>query len=295
MKILITGAHGQVGSELVVQGQSLGFDVVATDREQLNITDESAVTAFVNQQRPDLIINAAAYTAVDQAETDQALAYAINAEAVKYLAESAKSLDIPLLHISTDYVFDGSKSKPYVEDDLINPVNLYGASKRKGEEYLEQSGVKFVNLRTSWVFGLEGNNFVKTMLRLAEERDEFGVIDDQLGGPTFAADIAAALLNIAQQTQNADFDQWGTYHYSGMPYVSWWQFADYAIQAAYEHGLITQLPKLNKLTTSQYPTPAKRPHNSRMVLDKVQNAFAVSPSDWKAACLKLIHSMIENN
>ena len=295
MRVLITGAHGQVGSELVAQAQSLGYDVIATDREQLNIADESEVTAFVNQNKPDVIINAAAYTAVDQAETDQALAYAINAEAVKYLAESAKSLDIPLLHISTDYVFDGSKAEPYVEDDPINPVNLYGASKRKGEEYLEQSGVKFINLRTSWVFGLEGNNFVKTLLRLAKELEEFGVIDDQLGGPTSAVDIAATLLSIAQQSSKAGFDKWGTFHYSGMPYVSWWKFADYAIQAAYEHGLITQLPKLNKLTTSQYPTPAKRPHNSRMVLDKVQNAFAVYPSDWKAACLKLIHSMIENN
>jgi len=288
VKILITGAKGQVGSELVMQAQLRSHEVVATDREQLDITDQSAVLAFVGQEQPDVIINAAAYTAVDQAESDQELTYKINAEAVKFLAEVAKAIDVPLLHISTDYVFDGTKSEPYVEDDPIKPVNIYGASKRKGEEYLEQSGVNFVNLRTSWVFGLEGNNFVKTMIRLASERDEFGVIDDQLGGPTFAADIASALLDIAEQAQENDFDRWGTYHFSGMPYVSWWQFADYAIQKAFELGQISALPKVNRLTTDQYPTPAKRPHNSRMDLSKVQEKLGLKPSDWQFGVDKLL-------
>ena len=288
MKILITGAKGQVGSELVMQAQLRSHEVVATDREQLDITDQSAVLAFVEQEQPDVIINAAAYTAVDQAESDQELTYKINAEAVKFLAEAAKAIDVPLLHISTDYVFDGTKSEPYVEDDPIKPVNLYGASKRKGEEYLEQSGVNFVNLRTSWVFGLEGNNFVKTMIRLASERDEFGVIDDQLGGPTFAADIASALLYIAEQAQENAFDRWGTYHFSGMPYVSWWQFADYAIKKAFELGQISALPKVNRLTTDQYPTPAKRPHNSRMDLSKVQEKLGLQPSDWQSGVDKLL-------
>lgn len=291
MKILITGAKGQVGSELVMQAQLRSHEVVATDREQLDITDQSAVSAFVAQEQPDVIINAAAYTAVDQAESDQELTYKVNAEAVKLLAEAAKAIDVALLHISTDYVFDGTKSEPYVEDDPINPVNLYGASKRKGEEYLELSGVKYINLRTSWVFGLEGNNFVKTMIRLASERDEFGVIDDQLGGPTFAADIASALLNIAEQTRESDFDHWGTYHFSGMPYVSWWQFADYAIQSAFELEIISKLPKVNRLTTDQYPTPAKRPQNSRMNLSKVQEELGLKPSNWRVGVDNLLKGL----
>jgi len=288
VKILITGAKGQVGSELVKQATLLGHNIIATDRTQLDISDQQAVSELVAQEQPNTIINAAAYTAVDQAESEQDLAYAINAEAVNTLAKAAQSLNIPLLHISTDYVFDGTKPEAYVENDPICPVNLYGASKRKGEEYLEASGVKYINLRTSWVFGLEGNNFVKTMIRLAKERDEFGVINDQLGAPTFAADIASALLSIAQQTQQTEFDNWGTYHFSGMPYVSWWEFADYAIQKAHSTGLIERLPKINKLTTDQYPTPAKRPHNSRMALGKIEQALGIKPSNWKAGVNQLL-------
>lgn len=288
MKVLITGAKGQVGSELVSQAAKLGHEVIATERAQLDITKNQLIQEFVTKTKPDVIINAAAYTAVDNAETEQDTAYKINAEAVNYLSKACKALDIPLLHISTDYVFDGSKSEPYREDDPVCPVNLYGASKRKGEEYLEQSGAKYINLRTSWVFGLQGNNFVKTMIRLAKERDEFGVIDDQIGGPTFARDIASALLKIAEKTMATGFNNWGTYHFSGMPYVSWWEFAEFAIQTSLNLGYLHKLPKVKKLTTDQYPTPANRPNNSCMSIQKIQTNFGIEGSDWKAGVKLLV-------
>jgi dTDP-4-dehydrorhamnose reductase len=286
MKLWITGANGQVGSALVKQAINKDYEVIATTRSDLDITDSKQVNFFVDKHQFDVIINAAAYTAVDKAETDSEHAYQVNAEAVKYLAQAALNLDVPLLHISTDYVFDGVKLSPYDESDSICPVNIYGASKRKGEEYLELSGVKFINLRTSWVFGSEGDNFVKTMVRLANEREELGVIDDQKGGPTFAADIASTLLTIAKKVTETEFSEWGTYHYSGAPNVTWWGFAKYAIDKAFEKGLVEKLPTLNKLTTVQYPTPAKRPLNSRLKNEKIQKLFHVEHSDWKAGvCL----------
>jgi len=281
VKLWITGANGQVGSALVKQAIDKGSEVVATTRSDLDITNADQVYTFANKYQFDAIINAAAYTAVDKAETDSVQAYQVNAEAVKCLAQAALSLDIPLLHISTDYVFDGTKQSPYHESDSISPVNIYGASKRKGEEYLELSGAKFINLRTSWVFGTEGNNFVKTMVRLANEREELGVIDDQKGAPTFAADIASTLLTIAKKVTEAEFSEWGTYHFSGTPNTTWWGFAKYAIEKAFEKGLVERLPTLNKLTTEQYPTPAKRPLNSRLNNEKIQKVFSVECSDWK--------------
>lgn len=286
MKLWITGANGQVGSALVKQAINNGYEFVATTRSDLDITDSEQVNVFVDKHQFDVIINAAAYTSVDKAETDLEQAYKVNAEAVKFLAEIVLNSNIPLLHISTDYVFDGTKQSSYLENDSICPINIYGASKRKGEEYLELSGAKFINLRTSWVFGTEGNNFVKTMVRLANEREELGVIDDQKGGPTFSDDIAGALMTIAKRVTEADFCEWGTYHYSGSPNTTWWGFAKYAIEKAFENGLVKKLPTLNKLTTEQYPTPAKRPLNSRLNNEKIQKVFSLEFSDWKAGvCL----------
>jgi len=286
VKLWITGANGQVGSALVKQAIGKGYEVIATTRSDIDITDTNQVNSFAYKHKFDVIINAAAYTSVDKAESDLEQAYQVNAEAVKLLAQAALKSGIPLFHISTDYVFDGTKPSPYLESDPICPVNIYGASKRKGEEFLELSGVKFINLRTSWVFGTEGNNFVKTMVRLANERDELGVIDDQIGAPTFAVDIANTLLEIVNKVVNSEFNEWGTYHYSGLPSVTWWEFAKYAIEHAFECGVVSQLPVLNKLTTAQYPTPAKRPINSRLDNEKIQKIFSVKCSDWKAGvCL----------
>jgi dTDP-4-dehydrorhamnose reductase len=291
VKLWITGANGQVGSALVKQAMESGHEVVATTRREVDITDAALVSSFAEKYLFEVIINAAAYTAVDKAETDSEQAFQVNAEAVNNLAQAALNLDIPLLHISTDYVFDGTKQNPYLETDSVCPVNVYGASKRKGEEYLELSGVKYINLRTSWVFGTEGNNFVKTMVRLANERDEIGVIDDQYGAPTFAADIANTLLKITNKVVDPGFSEWGSYHYSGMPNTTWWGFAKYAIEHAYECGVVKNLPKLKKITTEQYPTPAKRPANSRLDNEKIQKLFSVECSDWKVG-VSLLNSQI---
>jgi dTDP-4-dehydrorhamnose reductase len=293
MKVLITGAKGQVGTELVRLAAEQGLDIDATDHNTLDITQTDQVMAYVKASRPDVVINAAAYTAVDKAEEESELAYKINADAVLNLANAVKDQHIPLLHISTDYVFDGSKRDQYIETDSVCPINVYGESKLRGEQLLKGSGANYINLRTSWVFGLKGNNFVKTMIRLAKERDEFGVIDDQFGGPTFATDIAKALLKIAKQTMNEGFDKWGTYHFSGLPHVTWWQFADFAIECALSKGMIHRKPKVNRLTTGQYPTPATRPQNSRMSCQHIKDVFGIEASRWEAGCWDLIHSLVE--
>jgi dTDP-4-dehydrorhamnose reductase len=287
MKLWIVGASGQVGRELVRLALDYGYQFVATTRDEVDITNAQRVFEYAEQTQPDVLINAAAYTAVDKAETDHVQAYLVNAEGVYNLAQAALKLNIPLLHISTDYVFDGTKAKAYTEEDEVCPVNVYGISKRKGEEYLEKSGVNYINLRTSWVFGTEGNNFVKTMIRLANEREELGVIDDQNGAPTFAEDIANSLFVIAKKVISSDFTRWGTYHYSGSPNTTWWGFAKNAIENAYDKGLINKLPVLNKLTTEQYPTPAKRPENSCLDNEKIQKVFSIEGSDWKTGVDKL--------
>ncbi|MDP0590185.1 MAG: dTDP-4-dehydrorhamnose reductase [Candidatus Endonucleobacter bathymodioli] len=195
MKVLITGANGQVGRERVEMGRPLSYEIIAADREVLDITDSEAVRSFCENIRPEAIINAAAYTAVDDAELEPELAFLVNSEAVKYLASAAKELQIPLLHISTDYVFDGAKPENYNEEDSTYPINVCDQSKRQGEIYLVESGARYFILRTSWVFGRHGSNFVRTMMRLAKDRDELSVINDQFGGPTSAIDISAALYN----------------------------------------------------------------------------------------------------
>lgn len=295
MKLLITGAKGQVGTEIVKLARERGYDVVAASHEQLDISNERQLNEFVLDRKPDVIINAAAFTAVDLAETNQELAFRINADGVKHLSTLAKKLDIPLLHISTDYVFDGSKSAPYIESDPVKPINVYGASKRQGEMFLEQSGARYINLRTSWVFGVSGKNFIKTMMRLAKERDEISVVSDQSGGPTFAEDIAGALLHIVEKIQQAHFNDWGTYHYSGLPYVSWWELAEYSLQNALKMRLIPSLPIIHKLSTDQYPTPAARPNNSRLSCHRFEQVFEYPLSDWQAGCQKLLRSNNFNN
>lgn len=282
MKIWVTGASGQVGSELVDQANERGHDVRATGRKDLDISSASQVYSFAENSDFDVIINAAAYTAVDSAEDDPIQAYQVNAEAVKFLANAAFKLSIPLLHISTDYVFDGTKQSPYKESDPVAPINVYGASKLKGEEYLIASGAKFVTLRTSWVFGLRGNNFVKTMLRLSNERAKFSVVSDQVGAPVYAPDIANALLRIAERSVLPSFVDWGIYHYSGQSNVSWWGFADYIVKDAYAHGVIESLPEIAKIDTKDYRTPAKRPLNSTLDNGKIQEVFAIACSDWKS-------------
>ncbi|WP_412491270.1 dTDP-4-dehydrorhamnose reductase [Vibrio fluvialis] len=281
-KVLITGSHGQVGYCLTnILAERDDVDLIAYDRDVLDITNESQVASVLTELAPDVIINCAAHTAVDKAETDVEMSYAINRDGPRHLAQAAESLDAVMLHISTDYVFDGDKAEPYLETDTPNPKGIYGQSKLAGEEAVAAHCSRYAILRTAWVFGEHGNNFVKTMLRLGKDRPELGIIGDQFGGPTYAGDIANAL--VAMMDGFTGPEQAGVYHFSGAPHVSWYQFANAIFASADKHGVLPQIPEVNEITADQYPLPAPRPANSRLNCDKIQQAFAIAPSDWQSA------------
>lgn len=282
MRVMITGCHGQVGSCLVEQLQPIA-DILAVDRVELDITNEVAVKSAVTVFKPDIIINAAAHTAVDKAEDEVDLSYAINCDGPRFLAEAADSVNASILHISTDYVFSGDKEGVYTESDVTSPQGVYGESKLAGEEAVIKACQKHIILRTAWVFGEQGNNFVKTMLRLAKTHDTLGIVGDQFGGPTFAGDIAAALVVMTKAICNGESDKFGIYHFSGLPHVSWSQFAQAIFDEAVEQAIIQQSPMVNAITTEEYPTPAKRPANSKLDTGLITEKFAISASDWKLA------------
>lgn len=284
MKILVTGANGQVGYCLQQQLREQGWDFVALTRTELDISDSVAVNSAVAQYQPDIIINAAAYTAVDKAEQEQALAYAINRDGPANLARAAKDNDAAIFHISTDYVFAGDATGTYSENDTTAPQGVYGHSKLEGEQAVSSANDKHIILRTAWVFGEHGNNFVKTMIRLGSSRDTLGIVADQEGGPTYAGDIASALLSIAKHYAIGNTTPWGTYHYAGLPHISWFGFAQQIFSQVEQAGLYNKaIPQLNAITTADYPTPAKRPANSKLDCSKLENAFGIAPSDWQSA------------
>lgn len=287
MKVLVTGSNGQVGYCLVQQLRQQNADFLALDRDQLDITQRQAVWQTVSDYRPDVIINAAAYTAVDKAESEAEQAFAINRDGAAYLAEAAQQIGAAMLHISTDYVFDGQATQPYTETDATAPQGVYGQSKLAGEQAVLAACSRSIILRTAWVFGEHGHNFVKTMLRLGRERDSLGIVSDQHGAPTYAGDIAAALLHIAHHITQGKPTEYGIYHFSGKPYVSWYQFAEAIFQQAQQQGILANTPQLLAIATPDYPTPAKRPANSCLQLDKIQQAFGISPSDWQQALTQL--------
>lgn len=284
-KYLITGAKGQVGSQLVAQLHDKA-EVFAADRDTLDITDRDRVLQIVREFCPDFIINAAAHTAVDKAESESELAYAINAKGAENLAWAAQEVGATILHISTDYVFDGKGEMPYRETDPVAPQSVYGSSKLAGEQAVQAACSRHIILRTAWVFNEQGGNFVKTMLRLGASRDSLGVVADQFGSPTYAGDIAAALLTICQQLANGN-TAYGVYHFSGSPYVSWHGFAAAIFAQAVAQGIQSNPLTLNAITTADYPTAAVRPANSRLDCSKIQATFGIAPSDWQAALLDL--------
>ncbi|MEZ8547902.1 dTDP-4-dehydrorhamnose reductase [Vibrio cyclitrophicus] len=284
MRVLITGCYGQVGSCLTQQLANNGnITVRGLDREHLDITNQKAVSAAVAEFKPTIIINAAAHTAVDKAEEEVDLSYAINGDGPKYLAQAAQSVGAAILHISTDYVFEGNKAGEYVETDTTNPQGVYGKSKLSGEIAVAEACDKHIILRTAWVFGENGNNFVKTMLRLGENKDALSIVGDQFGGPTYAGDIASALIQIAMCITQGDTVDFGVYHYSGLPHVSWFDFADAIFDVAVEQGVLEKKPILTSITTDEYPTPAKRPSNSRLSTEKITQGLSIEASDWKTA------------
>lgn len=282
MRVLVTGCNGQVGHCLVNQLIDK-VELLAVDRAELDITDRDAVFQTVMEFKPNFIINAAAHTAVDKAEEEVDLSYAINRDGALYLAEAAKLVDATILHISTDYVFPGNKKGEYVEDDETGPLGVYGKSKLAGEVALSEANNKHIILRTAWVFGEHGNNFVKTMLRVGKDRDVLSIVGDQYGGPTYAGDIAKALVEIAVQFhEKAESSKYGVYHFSGTPHVSWFEFAQSIFSEAEKVSMLTA-PELSTISTDMYPTPASRPENSKMNCAKIRKTFGIEPSDWQAA------------
>ncbi|MBE8564356.1 dTDP-4-dehydrorhamnose reductase [Vibrio sp. OPT20] len=284
MRVLITGCHGQVGTCLTKQlKHNENTTVLALDREHLDITNQENVIAIISEFQPTIIINAAAHTAVDKAEEEVDLSYAINRDGPKYLAQAAQTIGAAILHISTDYVFEGNKVGDYIETDTTNPQGVYGKSKLAGEIAVAQACEKHIILRTAWVFGENGNNFVKTMLRLGETRDALSIVGDQFGGPTFAGDIASTLIQIAKRIAQGSEVEYGVYHYSGLPHVSWFDFANAIFDVAVQQKVLVNKPALTSITTDQYPTSTKRPSNSRLSNEKIMAKFSIEVSDWKTA------------
>ena len=291
MKILISGAAGQVGSALVKHGSKRGFEVFGMSSSELDITNLRNVDAVFAQVKPDLVINASAYTAVDKAESDSELAYSVNELGPKLLALTCRKRDIPLLHISTDYVFDGTSNIAYTENALTNPQSVYGKSKLAGELSVKENLEQNIVLRTAWVFSEIGSNFVKTMLRLGAEREKLSIVADQFGGPTSADSIANALLTIAARVGEKRDIKWGTYHFTGLPYCSWYEFAKEIFQQAESIRLISKAPELASIFSSEYPTPAPRPLNSKLDCSKIYKEFGIEPDDWKQSLRDVLRQL----
>jgi dTDP-4-dehydrorhamnose reductase len=281
--ILVTGVNGQVGFELLRTLQGLGR-VIALDRAALDLADLAQVRSTVRELKPSLIVNPAAYTAVDKAETDVDAAMRLNGEAPGVLAEEAARSGAVLIHYSTDYVFDGTGNVPYVEDDVTNPQNVYGKSKLAGEQAIAESGCAHLILRTSWVYGVRGKNFLLTMLKLGAERPELRVVADQIGAPTWSNTIATSTCHIIAQSLAAnDVDWWlersGIYHLTAAGETSWHGFA----KAILDMAMGEKAPNVVPIGTSDYPVPAKRPANSRMSHRKLSDTFGLTLPDWQDA------------
>lgn len=269
------GAAGQVGHEIVRQARAR-HEVTPLDRHQLDITRGDLVHEAIQRLQPGVVFNGAAYTAVDRAESEPERAYAVNRDGAAHLAEACEALAIPLIHLSTDYVFDGEKSTAYVETDTPNPLNVYGASKLAGEQMALHRCSRTWVFRLSWVFGPQGNNFVKTMLRLAAEREELRVVNDQFGAPMPAVEIARVLIEQAEAWQAGTSLPWGIHHFTSEPGCTWFHFAGEIFRQAVERGLLEKVPRLVPIPSSDYPTPARRPRNSRL-----GGGFGVT-LDWKS-------------
>ncbi|WP_417515846.1 dTDP-4-dehydrorhamnose reductase [Minwuia sp.] len=274
MVLLVTGSDGQVGSALRWRAMARGQSVIGMSRNELDITDAGAVRDAVDSIRPAALINCAAWTDVDGAEAEPDAAHVLNAEAPGHLARACSLLGTPLIHLSTDYVFDGTKRTAYAESDPVAPASVYGRTKEAGERAVREAWGKHIILRTAWVFGAIGDNFVKTMLRLADQgTGTLRVVDDQRGGPTPADAIADACLDIAERANSADIAPWGTYHFCGAPSVTW-------------HGFASEILKdrpvtVDACTSAEYPRPAPRPANSVLDCRRIRSAFGIEQPDWR--------------
>jgi dTDP-4-dehydrorhamnose reductase len=290
VRVLVFGGGGQVGFDLARARWPEGFALRALDRAEADITEPAAIAAALAAELPDLAVNLAAYTAVDRAESERERAWAVNCAGAENVARACSTRGVPLVHISTDYVFDGTKSGPYREKDPVNPLGQYGASKEAGERAVREALGAHVILRTQWVYGVAGANFVKTMLRLGRERDVVRVVADQWGGPTAAADLAHAIVAIAERIA-AGSAAWGTYHYAGAGAVTWHGFAEAIFDLAAPR--LGRRPKVERVATADYPTPARRPLNSVLDCGKIGRDYGIVPPPWRDGLAAMLAEYLE--
>ncbi|NTE37375.1 dTDP-4-dehydrorhamnose reductase [Agrobacterium tumefaciens] len=292
MRLAVTGKNGQVVSAL----QALASDeleIVALGRPELDLAQPETVLKALREVKPDVVVSAAAYTAVDKAESEQDIAFAVNRDGARAVAQAASDIGIPVIHLSTDYVFDGTKDTAYVESDPTGPTSVYGRSKLEGERAVSEATDNYVVLRTAWVYSEYGNNFVKTMLRLSENRDEINVVADQFGCPTSANDIAAAVVTIARKlVEDASAPLRGVFHLSGTGETNWANFAKQIFALSSENGGKSIV--VNDITTEQYPTPARRPANSRLDCSKLEEVYGIKLPSWQTSTRAVVTALAQS-
>ena len=289
MKILILGSNGQLGWELCRQAPDEGFDIVPLDLPEFDITKPDLVTDVVAESKASVVINAAAYTAVDKAESEPELAFTVNRDGPTYLASACNEEEIPLIHISTDYVFDGNKKGPYLETDPVHPLGVYGKSKAEGETEVRKSLTKHMIIRTAWLYGIHGNNFVKTMLRLAQNQEIIRVVADQFGAPTYAGDLAKAVLSFCKMIKEGRDHLWGTYHYAGDIEISWHGFTEKIVEISKNYFPL-KVREIVPITSDEYPTPARRPVNSVLECSR-STACGIERPYWLGSLKHCISSL----
>jgi dTDP-4-dehydrorhamnose reductase len=290
--VLVFGAAGQIGREVCRAAWPASFELIPLERSAADITEPAAVGSVMAREGPGLVINLAAYTAVDRAESEPEAAWAVNCAGAAHIAASCGEYGTPLIHLSTDYVFDGRKNEPYQEDDTVNPLNVYGGSKEAGERAIRAAVPRHIILRTAWVYGAYGANFVKTMLRLGAERPVLRVVADQRGCPTAAADIAAALTGIARQIERGTM-QWGTFHFAAAGTTSWHGFAEEIVGLTWRLGAWPSgsAPRVEAITTDQYPTAARRPMYSVLDCRKIER-FGISSPPWQSSLSVVLRELV---
>ncbi len=291
MKVLVIGATGQMGRALAQPPWPAAIRLDLCDRGRLDLTATDRIAAFVEAARPDLVINAAGYTAVDRAESEPGLSFAVNAVAPGRIAAGCAAIGAGLIHLSTDYVFDGAKGEPYREGDPVAPLGVYGRSKQAGEDAVRAAGARHVILRTAWLFSPHGQNFVKTILRLARERDELEVVDDQLGCPTAAGDLAQTIIAIAARMSDGDDRAQGTFHAAGGGAASWHGLAAAILADLARRG--GPRPRLRAIPTAAFPLPARRPPDSRLDCGRLAATFGLRLPDWQDALARVLHTLHE--
>jgi dTDP-4-dehydrorhamnose reductase len=291
MKLLFIGANGQLGWELGKKGKESDFDTESVDLPDFNITDQDNVRSQVEKSAPDLVINASAYTAVDKAESESELAFAVNEKGPTFLADACAAHNIPMIHVSTDYVFDGEKKTPYLESDPVSPLGVYGQSKAAGDDAIRNKLSSHIIIRTAWLYGTHGLNFVKTMLRLGKERETLRVVADQHGCPTYAADLASAIFTISRKVLDGSNVRWGTYHYCGQGSTTWHGFAEEIFSIANTRTSL-KVWQVEPVTTDDYPTPTKRPANSVLDCSRIQQNFGIQTRPWKESLTDMLQVVL---